>query len=148
MNLLRVCGLAALIGGSVLLAACASTPGSSDPPPYGAYAGEPINQFTAFRFDNFEVLGDDTLAIWTRNNEAYLLRVWSTCQDLQLVMHIAMSSTGPTVSRGDSIRVRDQDCPIQEIRKIDIVRYKKDRAAAIAAAKAQAAGKVPTDAGK
>jgi hypothetical protein len=148
MKFLQACGLAALIGGAALLVACVTAPGSSDPPPYAAYAGEPINQFTAFRFDNFEVLGDDTLAIWTRNNEAYLLRVWSTCQDLQLVTRIAMSSTGPTVSRGDSIRVRDQDCPIQEIRKIDIVRYKKDRAAAIAAAKAQAAGKAPADAVK
>ncbi len=146
MNAIKQTTRAALLALLAGLAGCATSADGNAPPAYAAYAGEPIGQFTAFRIDNFEVLGDDTLALWTRHDEAYLVRVWSNCQDLKLVRQISMSTDGPVFSRGDSVRVRGSNCPIQEIRKIDIVRYKKDRAAAAAAAREHARERAKEDA--
>jgi len=68
--------------------------------------------------------------VWTGVNEAYLIRVWSTCTDLNFAHRIGVTSTGHTVSRLESIRVGRQRCPIEDIRPIDVHGYKADRALA------------------
>lgn len=96
---------------------------------YRPYLGSPIDQFTAFRFDSWEVAGPNQVVIWTNPGAAYMVTVWDSCQRLNFAQHIGITSTGSSVSRGDSLRVEDQTCPIESIRPIDVHRYKEDRAA-------------------
>jgi hypothetical protein len=95
---------------------------------YQPYLGTPIERFTAFRFDGWELVGHNQVVVWTGVNEAYLLTVWDSCQDLEYAERVGLSSTGHTVSRLESLSVGQQRCPIESIRPIDIGRYKADSA--------------------
>jgi hypothetical protein len=101
---------------------------------YQPYVGAPVDRFVAFRFDGWESVSRTQLVIWTRFNEAYLVKVWDTCRDLEFAQRIGIKSTGSSVSRFDSIRVGRDHCPIEEIRPIDIARYRSDQAKAREAA--------------
>ncbi|HEX8784120.1 MAG TPA: DUF6491 family protein, partial [Steroidobacteraceae bacterium] len=47
---------------------------------YSGYAGRPVRSFTWLgRFDSWEPLGKDHLLVYTRPNEAYLLKVSGPC---------------------------------------------------------------------
>jgi hypothetical protein len=96
---------------------------------YQPYLGAPIEQFTAFRIDGWELAGHNQVVIWTGVNTAYLLTVWDSCQDLDFAQHIGISRTGSTVHRLESVTVGRQRCPIESIRPIDIRQYKADSAA-------------------
>jgi hypothetical protein len=96
---------------------------------YRPYIGTPIDQFTAFRFDGWELAGPNQVVVWTGVNEAYLITVWKSCRDLNFAQQVGVTSTGHTVSRMESIRVGRERCPIESIRPIDIRTYKEDRAA-------------------
>jgi hypothetical protein len=128
-------GLALLIALSALTAGCASGNGvtrmKSETPydRYRPYVGTPIDHFTAFRFDSWESVGPNQVVIWTGVNQAYLITVWETCRNLNFAQHIAVTSTGHTVSKMDTLRVGEDRCPIESIRPVDIKRYKEDRAA-------------------
>ena len=74
-------------------------------------------------------MGRNQVVVWTQINDAYLITVWDSCQDLNFAPRIGIKSIGNTVSRLDSIRVGRDRCPIQEIQPIDVKRYKADRAA-------------------
>jgi hypothetical protein len=117
----------------VPLTACATgvgrLPGETTAARYQPYLGAPIESFTAFSFDGWEAVSRNQVAVWTRFNEAYLLTVWDSCQQLDFAQRIGIKSTVGRVSRLDSIRVGRERCPIQEIRPINITRYKADRAA-------------------
>ena len=97
---------------------------------YADYAGTPIDSFVSFNIDGWESVGRDQLVVWTGVNDAYLLKVWDNCRDLQFAQRIAVTQTGSSVTRGDSVRVGHDRCPISEIRRIDIKQMKLDRAAA------------------
>ena len=122
-----------LIALSALFAGCAAGVArmKSDAPVtrYQAYLGEPVDHFTAFRIDGWEFAGHNQVVVWTGINEAYLLTVWDSCQDLEYAQNIGISSTGSTVHRLESIRVGRQRCPIESIRPIDVRQYKADSAA-------------------
>lgn len=96
---------------------------------YQNYAGAPVERFTAFRFTGWTALSRDKLVIWTGANEAWLLTVWNTCQDLQFAEGIRLKRTGSSVTRNDSVLVGRDRCPISEIRPIDVRQMKADRAA-------------------
>jgi hypothetical protein len=81
----------------------------------------------------------DSLVVWNGANEAWLLKVWDSCHDLQFAEHVAITSTTRTISRFEQVRVGRERCPISEIRPVDLKRMKADRAAAAAAAQPAAA---------
>lgn len=125
---------------ALLLAGCATGVSrlSSETPleRYSAYAGEPVNSFTAFDINGWTALSDSKIVVWTGVNEAWLLTVWSGCQELSFADRIRIKSTGSSVMRGDTVIVGRDRCPISEIRPIDVKQMRADREAA-AAPKAQ-----------
>jgi len=126
---LRILLLATLVG----LSACATevTRRPVTPPlRYTDYAGPVIEEFHYFRLDGWEVVSRNQLVVWTGLQEAYLLKVWETCEDLEFAFHIGLSSSFNRVSRFDKIHVGRDRCPIDEIRRIDVPRMKADRARA------------------
>ncbi len=96
---------------------------------YRDYAGDPIERFTAFDIDSWTPVARNQLVVWTGINDAYLLTVWDNCRDLQFADRIAVSRTGNTVSRFESVRINGDRCPISDIRAVDMKRMKTDRAA-------------------
>jgi hypothetical protein len=100
---------------------------------YEAYASRPVKSFTWLgRFDSWEPLGKDRLLVYTRPNEAYLLKVSGPCDVNFAIGPIGITSTNSTVYAGlDSIVVNSGpggkwQCPIDEIRPIDVRGMKAD----------------------
>jgi hypothetical protein len=118
---------------TLTLAACASSlPRVSEESAtdrYQNYAGQPVDRFTAFNITGWTALSRDKLVIWTGVNEAWLLTVWNNCQDLQFAERIRLKRTGASVTRSDMVFVGRDQCPISEIRPIDVRQMKADRAA-------------------
>jgi len=100
---------------------------------YSPYAGPPIREFTWLgHFYSWEALGKDQLVVFTTPSDAYLLKVWSTC-DLRFVVNVVgLSSTAGTVTaHGDFVSIDSpatgrMHCPIEEIRRIDYQRMQAD----------------------
>jgi hypothetical protein len=119
---------------AMLVVACASGPRRVDSNEtlarYLDYAGEPVRGFTSFRLQSWAPLSRDRLVLWNGVNEAYLVTVWDTCQDLQFANAIRVTSTGSQVTTFDQVRVGRDRCPIKQIRPIDVRQMKADRAAA------------------
>jgi hypothetical protein len=103
---------------------------------YADYAGAPIDEFTSFRMSGWTPISRDQVVLWNGVNEAYLIKVWSNCRDLQFVNQIAVTSTTRTISKFEKLVVGDDLCPIEEIRPIDVQQYKADRRARADALKA------------
>jgi hypothetical protein len=126
---MRTLLLAALVG----LSACATdiTRRTVTPPlRYADYAGPVIEDFHYFRLDGWEVVSRNELVVWTGLQEAYLLKVWESCQDLEFAFRIGITSRFGHISRADKVLVGHDRCPIGEIRRIDVPRLKADRAKA------------------
>jgi hypothetical protein len=125
---------------ALVIAACSSAPHARDEAAqaqYLAYAGEPIDQFTYLgRFDSWRALSRTQLIVWTTVVDAYLLTVQEPCNNLLFANRIGVSATFGTVHRGlDSVLIRDDRCPISEIRPVDYRRMRADRRNAAHAAK-------------
>ena len=85
------------------------------------FAGPPVDSFRFWQMDRWESLGPDSVAIWTRPNEAWLLTVRQPCHGLEFAMAIGLSSTVNRVSRlHDEVRFEQQRCRIEQIRPIDV----------------------------
>jgi hypothetical protein len=130
----RIVALSAAIGAlAALLGGCASglpkTPGGNALG-YLDYAGAPVEEFTAFKFDGWQAVSPNQLVLWSDVNKAYLLQVWDTCPDLRFAYRIGVTSTAYTVSQLDDVRVDRNRCPITAIRPIDLKKMNQDRAAA------------------
>jgi hypothetical protein len=125
----RVCTLMLVMG--YLLLGCATDPTArhtAQLTSYSRYAGAPVEQFRAYRFSNWEVVGDLQLVIWTEFNEAYLLTVKPPCRQLQWTDHIAITTTVGTVTTLDNILVdRHTPCMIETIRPINSRQMQHDR---------------------
>ena len=89
MRTLLIIALAATV------AACATTDGLSEQQRLSAYeasAGEPVNAFSVVgRVDGWTDLGPRHLAVWTSNNQAYLLDLATPCPDLSEAFAIALT---------------------------------------------------------
>jgi len=99
---------------------------------YLEYAGEPIPSFsTVGRIDAWRPLSRTQLVVWTRLDNAYLLTVNPTCQELEFAMSIALvSRVDGTVSSGfDHVRAGRDRCQIMEIRPIDYRLMKQEERA-------------------
>lgn len=97
---------------------------------YANYAGEPIERFTAFDIDGWTPVDRNRVVLWTGVNEAFLVKVWDNCRDLQFADAIAVTRTASSVSRFESLRVGADRCPISEIRRVDVKQMRADRRAA------------------
>ena len=96
---------------------------------YQPYIGEPVDRFTAFRYDSWQPVGKNQLVVQTTFNDAYLLTLMGTCPDLEFANTVRLTSTGSTVSTFDKVIVRGMRCPIQRIQPIDLEQMRADRAA-------------------
>lgn len=92
------------------------------------YAGEPVKSFRFLRMDRFEILGRNSILVWTRINQAYLLTVDEPCFGLEFATAVGLSSTMNTVyRRSDDVVFKDQRCAIAEIRPVDVKSLKAAR---------------------
>lgn len=143
MNRILTCLLAAVS----LLAGCASTiqriAGGGFETRYVDYAGAPVERFTAYNLDGWTPVSRTQVVVWNGPNEAYLLKVWDTCRDLQYAEGIGISSISRTISRFEKLHVGRDTCPIEEIRPLDVKHLKADRAAAADARRGEAVPAVP-----
>jgi hypothetical protein len=91
------------------------------------FAGEPVDSFSYLgRIDGWRAFGDDTVAVYTGVNDAYLITVAEPCRELGLARNIGLTSTGSTVSaRFDHVLVDGQRCQILQIRPVDYGSVKK-----------------------
>jgi len=94
---------------------------------YDGYIGEPIRGFTSMRTDSWTPVGRDQLIIWTGINDAWLIKIAGYCPDLQFSNSIRVTSSVSEITTFDSVLVGRDRCPIEEIRPIDIRRWKADR---------------------
>jgi len=94
---------------------------------YELYAGAPVRDFTSFDLDWWEPLTRNKLVLWNGVNEAYLVTVWNSCQDLKFADAIRVTRTGNTISTFEAVKVGRDRCQIEEIRPIDVRRMKAER---------------------
>lgn len=98
------------------------------------HAGAPVQDFHFWRIDRWEGLGPEALMLWTRPNEAWLIRVRLPCNGLEFAQTIALSSTHNRVYRAhDAVLFEHQRCRIGEIRPVDGRALKQARRARHAA---------------
>lgn len=85
-----------------------------------AHAGAPVESFHLWQLDRWETLGRAELMVWTRPNEAWLLRVDEPCRDLEFANALTLSSSvGRVHRRFDAVQFEHQRCRINEIRPVD-----------------------------
>lgn len=96
---------------------------------YLDYAGEPVDRFTATRISGWTPVSRNQLVVWVGTNQAWLLKIWDGCDDLQFSNVLGVTQTSMSVTRFDKVRVGRERCPIEEIRPIDVRHLKSDRAA-------------------
>ena len=126
-------GLLVLLAASAL-AGCASGLARKDDGAqfnYVDYAGEPVDAVGSMgRVTGWSSISRTQLVIWTGVNEAWLLKVWDTCDDLTFANSIAVSRSGARITKFDKVLVGDDRCQITEIRPVNVKQMKADRAAA------------------
>ncbi len=87
---------------------------------YEAVAGEPVDGFNFFTLQRFELLGPQTIAVWTRVNKVFLIDVQRPCPGLEFAGGIGVSSSQNRVStRFDAVQFNRERCQIRQIRPID-----------------------------
>jgi len=124
---------------AVLASACATTGGEAGSlihrsnerlERYEPYLGEPVNGFTAMRYDSWEPISRTQLVLRTTMNDAYLLTVDGNCTELPFANTIGVTTTGMQVTRFDNVLVRGDRCMIRQIQPIDVKQMRADRRAA------------------
>ena len=123
MSILRIIALALLV---FTLGACAHAQQVREREAaalaeFEQFAGEPIQNFRYVRgLEHWRSFDDQNLVIWTRGNQAYLLKLKNQCPDLHRQMHISIRGGFNTVDTKFSYIKRGQDrCRIEEIRPVD-----------------------------
>ena len=113
--------------GAFVLAACSSVPYTQRQAErlalYTAAAGAPVNSFRFFTLYSWEPLGDKTLAVYTRPNEAWLVDVDAGCRELPFAQAIGLTSSLSQVSvRFDKVLTGRNNfpCTITQIRPLDV----------------------------
>lgn len=89
------------------------------------YAGEPVEEIRGFNFTRFEIVGPETVVLWVRVSEPYVVTVQAACPQLEWANQIAVrQSLNVLRTRIDAITVRGIDCRIREIRPVDGERWR------------------------
>ena len=83
-------------------------------------AGAPVDKFTFYKLQKWELVGDNRVVFWVRVNEAYLLTVEDPCVELPWTNSIALTSSARQVRiRFDYVLVeKGRRCQITEIRPL------------------------------
>lgn len=84
------------------------------------HAGPEVDDFRFWQMQRWERLGPQHLIVWTRINEAWLLRVQKPCSGFEFAHTIALTSTLNRVHRRfDALLFEQQRCRIEQIRPVD-----------------------------
>lgn len=130
----RPAALMSLLALGALLTACATGLVRKDDGAkfkYQDYAGPPIDEVGSMgRVTGWSAVSRNQLVIWTGVNEAWLLKVWDSCRDLEFAETINVTRTGSRISKFDKVLLPRETCPISEIRKVDVKQMQADRKAA------------------
>jgi hypothetical protein len=122
-------GTAALVAAALLAACMSPSPRERDAArlaQFESVAEAPVDSFRFWTLHKWESLGPEAIAVWTRLNEAYLLRVDKPCVGLEYARAIGLSSSANTVNRRfDTVNFGDQRCRIAEIRPVDAKAVKR-----------------------
>lgn len=98
---------------------------------FQSVAGEPVASFRFWTLHRWEGLGREHLAVWTRINTAYLIKVHGPCSGLDFATSVGLTSSDHRVyQKFDEVVFADQRCRIAEIRPVDVAALKKLRAEA------------------
>lgn len=110
---------------------------------YYQYAGTPVESFTHLGpFHSWAPIHKDELVVWTKLNDAYLIKVEPTCDDILFADRIIITQTANTVSQKfDFVKVDHWKCRIESIRPVDYLQMKKDKRRESVETKASAKGK-------
>ena len=83
-------------------------------------AAAPVDKFTFYKLQKWELVGDNHVVVWTRVNQAYLLTVENPCVELPWTPSIALTSSARQVRvRFDYVLVdKGRRCQITEIRPL------------------------------
>ena len=135
MDPTRLTRYAAVPLAALALAACASGGGIArkDTPKmdYTHYAGQPVDSIRSLgRVNGWTTVSRNQLVIWTGVNEAWLLRVWEPCRELEFANAVSITQSGSSITKFDSVQVGRERCRIEEIRPVDIKQMNADRKAA------------------
>lgn len=84
------------------------------------HAGAPVEDFHFWQMEGWEGLGPAAVVVWTRPNEAWLIRIKPPCSGLEFAQGIGLTSTNGRVHRRfDAVLFEHQRCRIAEIRPVD-----------------------------
>ncbi len=83
-------------------------------------AGAPVDKFTFYNLQKWELVSDNRVVVWVRVNEAYLLTVENPCVELPWTNSIALTSSARQVRvRFDYVLVeKGRRCQITEIQPL------------------------------
>ncbi len=83
-------------------------------------AAAPVDKFTFYKLQKWELVGDNRVVVWVRVNEAYLLTVENQCVELPWTNSIALTSSARQVRvRFDYVLVeKGRRCQITEIQPL------------------------------
>jgi hypothetical protein len=85
------------------------------------HAGALVQDFHFTQLSNWEDVDNATVVVWTRPNEAYLLKLRGYCMAMRDTAAIGLSSTGSRVRAGfDAVLAGGERCPIHSIQRIDL----------------------------
>jgi Family of unknown function (DUF6491) len=118
-----------LLGGCVT--APAGAPPNKDVQLYLKYSGPPIDTFTYIgHYYAFRSLGGPYVVIWTKFDDAYMIKVMDPCINLPFANKLDLSSTSRVVDRHfDWVIVGEDHCRIDTIQHVD---YQAMKAAHVA----------------
>ncbi|HMB56277.1 MAG TPA: DUF6491 family protein [Arenimonas sp.] len=113
-----------MLGLSLLAAACAGNGHRSDARTatrYTEHAGAEIAEFSFVTLYNWEKVDDGLVAVWTRPDTAYLLRLRNNCTSLDFQRTLALDGFGGRLRAGSGDVVAGQvHCRVMSIQPLDL----------------------------
>jgi hypothetical protein len=96
------------------------------------YAGQPVDEFSMFELWQWQVLGPNTLVVWSTIHDAFLIQVDKACNNLEWThgLSVTQEMRMKVSNKFDFVVFRDQRCKITEIRPVDYKAMLKDGNAA------------------
>jgi len=93
---------------------------------YEQFAKPPVQDMTFWRMDGYESLGRDAVMEWTSVKDAWLIRVYEPCSDLEWANSIGLTSNMHRVStKFDFVLARKSRCMIKSIQPVDYRAYRE-----------------------
>ena len=92
------------------------------------YAGTPVEQFNMWELYKWQGLGPDTLAVWSKVNEVWLLTIAQPCNRLEDAKAVTVTTkmSRQVNRRLDYVIFASQHCQIIKIRPLDYKSMLKD----------------------